>query len=211
MSVSAPADNETFKVCIFKSHNYVQSREFVNSYELVASNGAEFGDIQTAVEKIAEFERQIHLNIVGFNRYTISTWQPDSTPYNPQNLFTHQLSTVGAREVSNSNVLALQAVLSIKRLTSFGKCGRIAYRGCLTEAQTDGTSGTIIYSNPTEIASMLSDALGNSHIGDLWDVDGKVRLALVSSGTYSVQHVTGLVVGKPSFHKVTRNRKKKTT
>ena len=121
---------------VFTVRSYKQFAGFVwaNNYEVEATQDITnpVSALRFLVERIAFLERDLHLNSVIIDRITVSTYVPDSRPYNPDNLATFPLSLNCTRPVP-ANVLPLELCLFVRRNTDFGRDGRILYRGCLTE------------------------------------------------------------------------------
>lgn len=111
------------------------SRAWSNTYEIIsgADNPTELvavGDALVAAERI------IHLTDVNFLQYTISTWAPDSHPYNPETFVTYTLAVDGQRGNDsgvNDNALDYNVCYMIHRNATTGRSGRLFFRGCLME------------------------------------------------------------------------------
>lgn len=107
-------------------------RSWVNTYE-VSYDGA-IGDLSATANAIANGERILHLAEVQFLSATISTWQPDSVPYNPLTFKTVELEQVGLRASAGVSAMDSNVCLLVKMMTALGRNGRRFYRGCLSEA-----------------------------------------------------------------------------
>jgi hypothetical protein len=131
MTLSSISQGEVLTV-----RSYKQTAGFVwaNNYEVEATQDIAnpVSALRFLVERIAFLERDLHLNSVIIDRITVSTYVPDSRPYNPNTLATFPLSLNCTRPVP-ANVLPLELCLFVRRNTDFGRDGRILYRGCLTE------------------------------------------------------------------------------
>jgi len=121
-------------VLTVRSYKQYIGYAWANNYEVEAtqniSNPAT--TLEFLANRIAFLERDLHLSGVVIDRITISTYVPDSQPYNPNTLATFPLSMLCARQ-GPSEVLPLELCLFVRRNTSFGRDGRLLYRGCLTE------------------------------------------------------------------------------
>jgi hypothetical protein len=114
--------------------------KWANNYEIQAVNDIpdpEFA-LQSLADRLVALERAIHLNITTIDRVTISTYAPDSQPYNPDTLASFPYNQNGQRAIS-SDILPLEACLFVRRNVDFGRDGRLLYRGCLTEADVATT------------------------------------------------------------------------
>jgi hypothetical protein len=114
---------------------------WANNYEVEATQ--DIANPSTALEflaaRIVELERGLHLSGVIIDRVTISTYVPDSQPYNPNTLAVFPFSVPGTRTGPGS-ALALEMCLFVRRNVTFGRDGRLLYRGCLTDQQVSSSS-----------------------------------------------------------------------
>lgn len=135
-------------VRIFKSYGSPANRQWSNVYELndggpVVEAGVLPTGFVSAAGALVDAERALHLDAVYFNRYTISTWQPDSRPYNPDTLVTQPLAVQGLNGIAGAepSIEDLRIVAWIARKTATGRPGRAFYRGCLIEAMVENQGG----------------------------------------------------------------------
>jgi hypothetical protein len=121
-------------VLTVRSYKQFAGFAWANNYEVEATQDITnpVSALQFLVERIAFLERDIHLNSVVIDRITVSTYIPDSRPYNPNTLAVYPLSINCTRPVP-ANVLPLELCLFVRRNVDFGRDGRLLYRGCLTE------------------------------------------------------------------------------
>jgi len=157
MSLINIAQGEVVTVRIYKRFGgYL----WANNYEMQAVNN--LSDPSSALQELANnlvaLERALHLTDIIIDRVTISTYAPDSQPYNPDNLATYPYSQFGQRTFSG-DVLPLDACLFIRRNTNFGRDGRLFYRGCLSEADvgTRGFRGVLTGSSQTAIRNIVTN------------------------------------------------------
>lgn len=132
-----------YTVRVFKAWGSRDSAmRWVNNYEVQSAATTPDGLAATAAA-IADAERQLHHQNVQYLQATVSTWTPDSKPYNPLAFTTIPLSSVGAVvNASPQNVLDLNVAFFVKYRTATGRGGKRFYRGCLFEADVE-TSGNL--------------------------------------------------------------------
>jgi len=122
-------------------YKYNTGFSWANNYEIQATvdiPDPEFA-LQELSDRIVALERALHLNLVTIDRVTISTYVPDSQPYNPDTLATFPYNQLGQRSVSG-DILPLEVCLFVRRSVDFGRDGRLLYRGCLGEVDVATTS-----------------------------------------------------------------------
>jgi len=165
MTLATITQGEVLTVRVYKqSLGYL----WANNYEVEATQ--DIANPSTALEflaaRIVELERGLHLSGAIIDRVTISTYVPDSQPYNPNTLAVFPFSVPGTRTGPGS-VLALEMCLFVRRNVTFGRDGRLLYRGCLTDQQVS-SSGLRAVLLPTAVTfyqnvinSWRSIGLGN--------------------------------------------------
>jgi hypothetical protein len=131
MTLANIAQGEVVTVRIYKQ--YV-GFSWANNYEVQATTNINdpAQSLAVMVDRLVDLEKLLHLQGVIIDRATVSSYAPDSQPYNPDTLTTFPYSVSGQRQGS-SEVLPLELCLFVRRNVNFGRDGRLLYRGCLTE------------------------------------------------------------------------------
>lgn len=131
-----------YTVRVFKERTDQPTIKWANSYELSSGEAnfesSEMLDIASA---LVEAETKVHLNVVKFTRVVISTWVPDSVPYDPNNLKTVDFSVLGSRSAGSQEKEALDTVLFIKRAADFGRSGKLFFRHFLVDSDVETGTG----------------------------------------------------------------------
>lgn len=124
-----------YTVKIFKSWGARDAeRRWSNTYELESDATSPDG-LGDTVDALVAAEKIIHANIINFLSATVSTWEPDGTPYNPLSFTTIELEGTGlVNPVPPEDMLDSNVCLVLKYLPTLGRSGRRFYRGCLHEA-----------------------------------------------------------------------------
>jgi hypothetical protein len=137
MTLRNIASGEVITARVYKVHT---GYKWANNYEIQATSGITDppGQLLAIANRLVALEAAIHLNIVLIDRVTISTYAPDSLPYNPDTLASFPYTQLGQRSPSG-DILPLEACLYVRRNVDFGRDGRLLYRGCLTEADAATT------------------------------------------------------------------------
>lgn len=134
---------------IFKAYGARTNRQWVNTYELSLRDGLNTSNadpqlFMSAAQAIYAAERHLHWETVYFHRWVLSSWEPDSTPYDPMALVTVPVGEQGLRALGGGPeavLLDLRQVLMIGRATPTGRPGRLFYRGCLSELDVEFNAG----------------------------------------------------------------------
>lgn len=109
----------------------------MNNYE-VESAATGVASLAATASAIAAAEKIIHLDLVNFLSATVSTWEPDGTPYNPDSFTTVELAGVGSRATASQQSVDSNVALKVNYQPTTGRSGRRFYRGCLIETDIVG-------------------------------------------------------------------------
>jgi hypothetical protein len=183
-------------------YKYHAGFSWANNYEIQAVNDIpdpEFA-LQALADRLVSLERAIHLNITMIDRVTISTYAPDSQPYNPDALATFPYNLVGQRAISG-DILPLEICLFVRRSVDFGRDGRLLYRGCLTEPDvaTTGMRMALLTAPRDAIQSAITNWQG---LGQNW----RFVMASGTPNPTNVRPVVGLRVSDRVVFKKFNNR-----
>lgn len=125
---------------IFKSWAVADlSRSWVNNYELVSAGDLSPLDMVPVLNTLVAAEKTIHYDKINFIQATISTWQPDSKPYNPLSFLTVPLSGQGSAATGALQLLDSNVCFLMRFQADLGRSGRRFYRGALSETDVDAT------------------------------------------------------------------------
>lgn len=193
MSVHDFTTNDLFVMRIIKSHVNNPADKWANSYEFRATDvGTESVLLQMA-EILIAFEKENHFELVNFERFTLSTWEEDSKPYDPEVFISSTISGVGGVAAA-AGVLSLETCLNVTRVAAFGRYGHIFWRGALDSTMVEAPSGKDILVDPTSLQSQIDDTLTSSGFADYIGVlpDGNPALVMVSKDGTQIRPVIGL-------------------
>jgi len=148
--------NEVFTVRIYKR---LEGQEWANSYEVQATDASSDPAISIGNLRnwLVGLERSIHLTDVFFDRITISTYQPDSQPYDPTRFTSFPIFEQGQRARSG-DALSLAICLFVRREPGFGRAGKLLYRGVLQEADVAGYRSALMTASINAIQNAVNAA-----------------------------------------------------
>jgi hypothetical protein len=201
MTLRNIAQGEVVTVRIYKQFGgYL----WANNYEVAATTNVPdpVVSLQELADRLVTLERNIHLRGVFIDRVTISSYAPDSQPYDPDTLATFPYTLEGVRNY-NGEAVPLELCLFVRRNTNFGRDGRLLYRGCLSEGDITAPS----------FRSLLTSAARSSFqsILDTWQQQGpgSVWVLVMASGTpnpTSIRRVISLQASEKVVVKKFNNR-----
>jgi hypothetical protein len=124
--------------------------------------------LPTLADRFVALERSVHSSPVVIDRVVISSYAPDSIPYNPDALATYVYGVNGLRSATGDSV-PLEICLFVRRITDFGRSGRILYRGCLYEQDVSVSAfrGFIVPSALSSIRSSINSWFQQG-LGEQW-------------------------------------------
>lgn len=204
-----PIPDTNWTIRIFKSWGAADlSRAWVNNYEINTTTALNPPDLVPVLNTLVTAEKILHQPEVQFLQATISTWEPDSKPYNPLAFLTVPLSGVGGwARTAGDDPLDSNVCFMVRYQADTGRSGRRFYRGCLTEAhvtiggdarfQLTSTSGFgDTGAGMTSFRSALAPLLpGGAGVGKLMLMYGKPGIVSVQRAVTSV-HTGGVVVNR---------------
>lgn len=176
--------SNVFRISLFKNWLALGGIPWVNTYEVSTDApveaDAEF--LATLAEALANFEQELHVPQVFIDRAVISSWQADSTPYNPINLRVVTMAMNGARNVGADERVDLNIVLKVRRGTQNGRAGKLALRGVLTETDVNASASgfmELIPSSPVAVGGgVWTSAM--SQLDGWFDGSQQGRLSMVA-------------------------------
>lgn len=199
-----------FTIRIFKSWSVRDpERRWVNSYEFSSSTLTSPAAMAPIMDQLVIAEKAIHLPDVQFLSGTISTWLPDSHPYDPDAFNTYELTGAGARSTAGAtanSALDSNACYLVKRECTSGRSGKLFYRGCLLEQDVESggdgrwslTAGGIMTQGGSAFAGYLA-AMADFLVA----AEGEAAMALISQieGVTHIRAIANLVVGRVTFNR----------
>lgn len=131
-----------YKMVIKKKFIFDVSHPFVSTYELDSGvNPINTGVAKALMVDVAQAEAALLSASVEFVSGTISTWEPDSDPYDPDNLIPKALTGTGLRASDPDDLFDIDYVLKMIREPNSGKPGVINMRGALLDTDVETVSG----------------------------------------------------------------------
>jgi len=201
MTLSTISQGEVLTARVYKQHaGYL----WANNYEIEATQDITnpVTSLEFLANRLVELERNLHVSIVMIDRVTISTYVPDSLPYNPSNLAVFPFSVPGSRGMTGT-LLPLEACLFVRRNVDFGRDGRLLYRCCIFHEGTSniGLRTVLTQSSLTNFQNIIN---GWRSIG----VGNEFRLVMASGLPIptNVRAVNNLQVSEKVVFKKFNNR-----
>jgi hypothetical protein len=196
MSVSTYAEGDAFTIRVVKYHTNNPDRKWANSYEAVSLVGGSEDELLALGETLVAFEKLLHYSVVLFSSLLISTWTPDSTPYNPSAFISSPLTGAGARDPSGGDIEPINVCMNILRVTPFGRFGHLFYRGALGEGEVSSPAGKAILTSRSAEQTILDAAVASSSLDDYLGVGATTfRLSMIGSSVETARGLLGLSVG----------------
>lgn len=167
-----------YKLVINKRFVFDVSDPFSSTYELNSGETPlESTVAKTLILQVSLAEATVLWAGVQFVSGVISTWEPDSKPYDPDALFTRALSGTGLRAGNQNDLYDQDEVYKLTREPASGRAGVIQLRGALFKSDVLTISGdstldpnSPLYTNGTAhddyIANLLAAfaAAGVAHV-----------------------------------------------
>jgi len=192
MPTVTPAIGDLYTVRVTKSLLTNPDNVWANSYEFRTTEDTTEGNLLLLSAKLVEFEAAFHTSDVIFQRVLISTWEPDSVPYNPDVFISTTLTAIGAIDLGGTG-LSLDQCLSVTRQVNSGRFGHLYYRGCLDESEVSSPAGKTILNSRSDQQTKISTALTESGFEDYIGEDGSpFQLVMINADGTQVRTVSAL-------------------
>lgn len=195
MSVLAINLGDKFVYRITKSLGTNPDRKWANTYEFVGIGAGTEGDLLDLGEVLVNFEIQMHHGSVVFDRLLISTWAPDSVPYDPTAFISSTLTASGGRG-GLADLRPLTDCLSVTRQAASGRFGHIFYRGFLLEDDSSAPAGKSVLNNRATLQTNMDAAITSTGLADYIGPDARLalKLCMISKDGSQVRDVINLRV-----------------
>lgn len=195
MSVVDFVASDLFIVRVVKYLLTNPNNRWVNSYEFTALADGDTAALITLANVVVLFEANIHSELVAFDRVIVSTWVPDSVPYDPTAFVTLPLTQVGLRSSVPNEVEPLGMAWRINRVPVSGRVGNLFYRGALYENEVDSPAGIPKLSTPVTMQTIVTDARTDSGLDDYLGptASGGFAMSMIDATGSVVRLVTSLL------------------
>lgn len=185
---------------IYRVRKYLSTNpdnKWVNSYEFIATNdGGEAGLLSLGTALVG-YEQLIHLEVVVFDALLISTWTPDSVPYDPTAFISSPLTGVGDRALGVVDMLGLSNCLDVRRFAATGRYGHLFYRGCLLETDVEAPAGKTLLVDRPGTQTRVDDAITTSGLDDyIGPSSALLAMSMINASGTQERNLISLNVGQ---------------
>ena len=196
MTVLSFAVGDAFTIRVVKYHANNPDRKWTNSYEAKAIVTGGETELLALGTTIVDFEKTLHYDVIVYSSLLISTWEPDSVPYNPSAFISTPLTGTGARSAAGGDIEPLNVCMNVLRVTPTGRFGHLFYRGWLGEGEVSAPAGKAILTARATEQTNLDAAISSSGL-DTYMGSGATPLQLVMVGTdpAAARGLLGLSIG----------------
>ena len=163
MSVVDFAADDLFVIRTIKYLSTNPDNKWANSYEFKATASGDVTALTLLASIIVLFEQGLHFTTVRFDHTIISTWAPDSVPYDPE-AFVSLPEAASGLVGDEDAALSLDNCWSVRRVPASGRFGHIFYRGCLAEGMVEAPSGKSVFTTPSAMQDAIGDHLTDSEL-----------------------------------------------
>lgn len=136
-----------------------------NTFELRATESGDVEILGGAAAAIVGLVISMTYDYVRVDEVTLSTWVPDSHPYNPLGFFTGVYNQRGLVPLGFNTPAALREALFVKRQTTSGLLGKLFLRGAIILEDLTTVDGEWVLNDPAPLATRLADAIVENDLG----------------------------------------------
>jgi hypothetical protein len=145
-SIVAYDPGSFFILRIHKSWVGNPALRWTNTYEMVSTGPGGLPELIAAANKVYTLERACAGYPAFFDSFTIGTWEPDGTPYDPNTFVTYGINTVGQRTFNGDPEPAEMSVF-VRKVLQTGRQGRVMWRANLAEGDVNSVGGLPGFAN----------------------------------------------------------------
>lgn len=193
MSYEEPGAAESFVIRVRKSIISQPSVHWYNTYECRFHDLGSSEDLDSLAAGLVVYESNLLLDIYRIDQYTISTWLPDSHPYNPTSFVTVPQNVQGEKVLGVTPPADLRTCLFVKRIVESGRIGRLFHRGFYRRDELNSNGVEWFDPDPSLTESVIDDAIAAGGLRTNFEgAGGNPWLALIGSGqvTRFIQDLT---------------------
>lgn len=196
MPILAYEVGDLFVYRVIKHHENNPDRKWANTYEFRATEAGGETELLLLSDALVGWEKAMHMVAVEFDRFTISTWEADSKPYDPLTFVSSTITGNGAVGEVNG-MLPINNCLNVTRVAATGRFGHIFLRGALDGAEVDVPAGVYTLQDTGDIQTRITTALTSSNLADFIGAapDGSLSMVMVSKDGSQVRTIAGLFAG----------------
>lgn len=197
MGILAPTAGERFLIRTFKYWEGNYDREWVNNYFIIAMVDATQAGLSSSAEAIMNFERNLMDTRVTTARTVISTYLPDSDPYDGNEFYTIPYEGNGIRTPGLlGDILPLTDVRFVRFAPALGRTSFLGYRASIYEGEVNAASGRREFDDVV-VQNALIAGLVDSHLSYI--LPGGDGVFQLCSGSTSPRPIISVASGRPGY------------
>ena len=165
MSLVVPSINELF---ILRCTSYDESnpeKKWNNLQEIVCLNGTDIEGLQGIATAYGNFISLMSQITTFTEKVTVSTFMPDTNPYNANEFFVQPIGLPGGRAISSGDQLPLSVSLYLSKNVLTGHRGKLFVRGMLKESDVVFGGPLFALNNVGSMQVLVNAALTDSAFG----------------------------------------------
>lgn len=211
-SLLTPALNDVVTVNVMKHLISNPAVKWSNTYDFQVvdpTSGTLFTNMWT---NCLAFEKLLTLGSTHFDEIRISTFLPDSKPYNPESFISYPVDQVGTAGAAG-DPLPLGVAWHIVRNTATGRPGKLFLRETHGEGSVNSSGGFLVFSDPATVSAALASALTTSALGgyitgDILDANMVVAHYNRTTHAVTARSILGFTSRGPILARLSHRRKR---
>lgn len=174
------------------------NQKWTNNLTMYTEATTTLTNLQQAALRFGQFVSYVSLQSTIVEKVRISTYEPDTNPYQGNEFTNVDLNLAGQRGTSTDDALALEVSLYIKKQTAVGRSGKLFLRGVLREGDVSFGQSLFAPTNAANLASLIDNGLVESGFDSnvtATDQYFSVCLAKLDAGEYLIRRTNGFLLG----------------
>lgn len=156
------ADGARFVVRTRKHLLEQPSVKWFNTYEFRSTSAGGYADITDLARVVSDFEQDVMYNFAVVDQTSVSSWEPDSHPYNPLAFAIFPMEKLGENPLGVRVPTSLRETVYLSREVEGGRVGKLFLRACLATEDVIGGGPDWTLASPVPIQADVNAALTSS-------------------------------------------------
>lgn len=162
MSLPFPEVGELFLYRVQSYHTLNPSQKWSNNYAFITILGSGSIELRAVALDLIDFHSKMTMTNIITERCVVSTYIPDTNPYDANEFLTVEAPTAGTVDNGGSEQIPLETCLYLRKETQFGRVGKIFLRGALSEQDVSFGQSLFTPTTATLLGTRLAAAVISS-------------------------------------------------
>lgn len=168
MSLLLPQTGEGFRLRTEFYHTTNPAKRYSVNNTAIAVASADIADLTDLTNSLAAFFGQVCYEGMVVAKTTVSTFVPDTSPYEGNEFYTNEHNVPGFRSLIGKTLLPLKVAMFVSKQMPTGRNGKMFIRGALAESDVEFGQELFAPTPSALLQGVIEDAISSSGISDFF-------------------------------------------